>query len=173
VVQHVPSAWRGGAELGWTSLLVPEDLGGGSISGAGVIDLTMVAEEFGRHASPGPLVPTNVVAAALARSGSDGHRAELVPAIVAGELVTAWAVGPPDGAGPHSSVHASTDDDHFVRSGSEAVVEAAAQADLLLVTATLGDGLAQFLVSPGVARRPRRRAREPRPHEAVRARRAR
>jgi alkylation response protein AidB-like acyl-CoA dehydrogenase len=142
------SYWRQGADLGWTSLLVPEDLGGGSISGAGVIDLTLVAEEFGRHASPGPLVPTNVVAAALARSGSDEQRAELVPAIMAGELVTAWVVGPPDGAGTRSGVRASTDHDLFVLSGSEAVVEAAAQADLLLVTATLGDGLAQFLVSP-------------------------
>lgn len=142
------SYWRRGADLGWTSLLVPEDLGGGSISGAGVIDLTMVAEEFGRHASPGPLVPTNVVAAALARSGSDEHRAELVPAIMTGELVAAWVVGPPDGAGTRNGVHASTDDDHFVLSGVEAVVEAAAQADLLLVTAALGDGQTQFLVSP-------------------------
>ncbi len=61
--------WRQGADLGWTSLLVPEALGGGSISGNGVIDLTLVAEEFGRHASPGPLVPANVVAAAIRALG--------------------------------------------------------------------------------------------------------
>ena len=59
--------WRQGAELGWTSLLVDEAHGGGSISGAGLVDLTLVADEFGRHAAPGPLVPTNVVAAALER----------------------------------------------------------------------------------------------------------
>ena len=39
--------WRQGAELGWTSLLVPEDLGGGSISGSGVVDLTLVAAAVG------------------------------------------------------------------------------------------------------------------------------
>ena len=45
--------WRLGAELGWTSLLVDEEHGGGSISGDGVMDLTLVAHEFGRHAAPG------------------------------------------------------------------------------------------------------------------------
>ena len=36
--------WRRAAELGWTSLLVPEELGGGSVSGDGVADLALVAE---------------------------------------------------------------------------------------------------------------------------------
>src|SRR5579864_790152 len=65
--------WRGGADLGWTSLLVSEDHGGGTISGKGPVDLSVIAYEFGRHAAPGPLVPTNVVAAALSASGNDAH----------------------------------------------------------------------------------------------------
>src|SRR5687768_339333 len=48
--------WRRGVELGWTSLLVSEHDGGVSISGRGLVDLTLVAYEFGRHAAPGPLV---------------------------------------------------------------------------------------------------------------------
>ncbi|HZU81031.1 MAG TPA: acyl-CoA dehydrogenase family protein, partial [Acidimicrobiales bacterium] len=32
------SYWRQGAELGWTSLLVPEDRGGGSVSGRPLVD---------------------------------------------------------------------------------------------------------------------------------------
>ena len=56
--------WRRGAELGWTSLLVAEDHGGGSISGEGVVDLSVIAHEIGRAAAPGPFVPTNVVAVA-------------------------------------------------------------------------------------------------------------
>ena len=47
--------WRRGLDLGWTSLLVDEAHGGGSISGHGLVDLTLVAYEFGRHAAPGPL----------------------------------------------------------------------------------------------------------------------
>src|SRR5579872_1594845 len=60
-----PAYWKAGAELGWTSLLVREEDGGGSISGQGAVDLTLVAYEFGRHAAPGPLVDTNLVASAL------------------------------------------------------------------------------------------------------------
>ncbi len=51
-------------------MLVPEELGGGCVSGGPLADLSLVAEEMGRRVSPGPLVPTNVVAAAIARSGS-------------------------------------------------------------------------------------------------------
>jgi alkylation response protein AidB-like acyl-CoA dehydrogenase len=43
--------WRQGADLGWTSLLVTEANGGGSVSGQGLCDLTLVAFEFGRHAA--------------------------------------------------------------------------------------------------------------------------
>jgi alkylation response protein AidB-like acyl-CoA dehydrogenase len=51
--------WAKAAELGWTSFLVPERDGGGSLSGEGVVDLAIVAEEMGRLVSPGPLVATN------------------------------------------------------------------------------------------------------------------
>ncbi|HOW94899.1 MAG TPA: acyl-CoA dehydrogenase family protein, partial [Mycolicibacterium fallax] len=42
-----PQSWRRAAELGWTSLLVPESLGGGSVSGDGVADLALIAEQIG------------------------------------------------------------------------------------------------------------------------------
>ena len=59
--------WRKGAELGWTSLLVDEQRGGGSVSGEGLSDLALVAEEMGVMVSPGPLIATNVVAQTLSR----------------------------------------------------------------------------------------------------------
>ena len=43
-----PHWWRRGAELGWTSMLVAPALGGDSISGSGLVDLAIVAEEMGR-----------------------------------------------------------------------------------------------------------------------------
>src|SRR5439155_15552921 len=61
---------RGGGELGWFAMLVPEEHGGGSASGAGVLDAVVLAEERGRFLQPGPFVPNNVVAYALAASGS-------------------------------------------------------------------------------------------------------
>ena len=47
--------WRQGCELGWTSLLVAEEHGGGSLSGSGVVDLSLVAHEFARTPRPVPL----------------------------------------------------------------------------------------------------------------------
>jgi alkylation response protein AidB-like acyl-CoA dehydrogenase len=140
--------WRQGAELGWTSLLVPEDLGGGSISGSGVVDLTLVADAFGSHAAPGPLLPANVVAAAIARAGTDDQKAGVLPALVGGEVVAAWAVAEP---APHDrlgdvTVTATADGGDFVLSGVKSPVEAGAQSEQLLVTARAADGLAQFLV---------------------------
>ena len=63
--------WRKAAELGWTSLFVPEQLGGGVLSGRPTCDAVIVAEEMGRLVSPGPFLPVNVVAAAIARAGSE------------------------------------------------------------------------------------------------------
>ncbi len=57
--------WRKAAELGWTSLFVPEAHGGGNLSGDPTRDAVIVAEEMGRLVSPGPFLPVNVVAAAL------------------------------------------------------------------------------------------------------------
>ena len=50
-----PAWWQRAAELGWTGLLVPEELGGGSVSESGVADLAMVAEQLGKTVAPGPL----------------------------------------------------------------------------------------------------------------------
>ncbi len=140
--------WRQGAELGWTSLLVPESEGGGSISGAGVVDLTIVADAFGRSVAPGPLVPTNVVAYALASSGSDQQRSEVLSGLLAGDAVATWCGAElaldrrAHGAGPV----AEAVDGGFVLTGGSPVVEAAAEADHLLATARSGEGLVQLLV---------------------------
>lgn len=61
--------WRRGAELGWTAMLVPESLGGGSVSGSPVVDLAIVAEEMGRACAPGPLTTTSAVLTGLVRAG--------------------------------------------------------------------------------------------------------
>jgi alkylation response protein AidB-like acyl-CoA dehydrogenase len=141
------SYWSQGGELGWISLLVPESLGGGNISGRGVVDLTIVADAFGRHVAPGPLGPTNVVAAALARAGTDAQRDLLLGGLVAGEEIAAWcgaehALGVPSAVLPtYTSTTAGV-----VISGVSTPVEAAAQAGHLLVTARGPDGPAQYLL---------------------------
>ncbi|MCM3887370.1 acyl-CoA dehydrogenase family protein [Frankia sp. R82] len=69
--RYRPEYWKAGVEVGWTSLLVSEKHGGGSVSGAGLVDLALVAYEFGRQAAPGPLLGANVVAGALSRPGGE------------------------------------------------------------------------------------------------------
>ena len=85
--------WRAGADLGWTSLLVDEAHGGGTISGDGLSDLAVIAYEFGCHAAPGPLIPTNVVAYALSAAG--GH--DVLADVLAGNAIVAWAPNVVDG----------------------------------------------------------------------------
>ena len=67
-----PAWWRRAAELGWTGLLVPEDLGGGSVSGSGITDLVMVAEQLGKTVAPGPL---RLAACPAVYTGDPGSRA--------------------------------------------------------------------------------------------------
>ena len=140
--------WRRGAELGWTSLLVDEAHGGGTISGAGLVDLSLVAYEFGHHAAPGPLHATNVVAGALSEHGAPGPHAEVLGGLVAGEAVAAWcapAFGTRPGSWP-TTVEVESEGDGLVVHGGVRPVEHAGQADHFLVTARDGAGITQVLV---------------------------
>jgi len=150
-----PAYWRKGADLGWTSLLVDEQHGGGTISGNRLADLTLVAYEFGRRAAPGPFVPTNVVAGALSAAGDDAHTA-VVADLLAGNAIAAWCLGEPP---PHDRVgeihvRIEVDGGDLVVDGVKRPVESAAQASHLLVTGRTGDGLTQVLVpadTPGIS----------------------
>ena len=132
------------AELGWYAMLVPEALGGGSVSGEGLRDLAIVAEERGKALQPGPFVPMNVVAAALARSGTPAQREEVLPAIVGGEALATWAaVGTHGVWEPGAAVRATATDGGFRLSGTCGAVQDAVSADWFLVTATADRGLSQ------------------------------
>jgi alkylation response protein AidB-like acyl-CoA dehydrogenase len=147
--------WRQGADLGWTSLLVSDEDGGGSISGGGLTDLGLVSHQFGRYAAPGPLLATNVVAAALSRRGSMEQKAGALPGLLSGETVGAWcwAEPPPDDRLGKVTMTASATDDCYLLNGRKGPVEAGAQADHLLVVAHDGKSLVQLLVpaqTPGI-----------------------
>lgn len=142
--------WRRGAQLGWTSLLIPDQYGGGADGSAGVVELATLAEQMGRTVSPGPLLPCNVVASALAAVGSDDQCSEVLAGIASGEVVATWC---PPAFGAGSSLSAARRDGGFVLSGTCPAVEAGAQAQWLLVSCDSAPGPSQFLVSvdtPGV-----------------------
>ena len=55
---------------------------------------SLVAYEFGRHAAPGPLVTTNVVAAALSDAGDD-RTARSSDELLSGAAIASWCFGEP------------------------------------------------------------------------------
>jgi alkylation response protein AidB-like acyl-CoA dehydrogenase len=148
-----PAWWRRAAELGWTSLLVSEDLGGGSVSGNGVADLALVAEMAGHTVAPGPLQPVSVVLAGLVDADNRTDHAAAIEAVMAGEAVASWAVYEPDRPfeplAPTLTATA-TDTGYRLRGGKDRV-EAAAESDLFLVVARFGDELRQFVVPADAA----------------------
>lgn len=151
--------WRRAVELGWTNLLVPEELGGGSVSGNGVKDLALVAEIAGKTVAPGPLHPVSTVLAGLVEA-SDGHE-DAIEALIAGESIATWAVYEPGQAwSPLTpSTTATATASGFRIDGVKDRVEAGVDSGLFLVTAQSDNGVRQFLVpagAPGVSVEPQR-----------------
>ena len=147
--------WQRAAELGWTGLLVPEELGGGSVSEDGLADLASVAEQIGKTVAPGPLYPVSVVLAGLVDSAERTQHAGTIESLISGSTVASWAVYEPGrGWAPaQPSVTATPTESGYRIDGVKDRVEAGAQSDVLLVVARRDDQVAQFLVptnAPGV-----------------------
>ena len=153
--------WHRGAELGWTTLLVPEDAGGGSISGNGLVDLTIVASQFGRHAAPGPLVGTNVVAASLARWGSANQHRDPMASLINGMATATWCPAPTSLAAAITAggLRATTTSaDEIELNGVLDCVEEASEVTYLLASATDESGSRSWYLvqmsAPGVMTSP-------------------
>jgi alkylation response protein AidB-like acyl-CoA dehydrogenase len=134
---------------------VSEAHGGGSISGHGLSDLSLVAEEMGALVSPGPLAPVNIVAESVSRHGTSEQVESVLPGLLSGEEVAAWCVaepGTPTGLDGVTLV-AEACDEGFILNGTKVPVEAGAEADWFLVTTTGALGPTQFVIpaaTPGV-----------------------
>ncbi len=146
---------RQAAELGWYSMLVPESLGGGSVSGNGALDAALIASRRGGLLQPGSFVGTNVVAHALARVGTAHLRDAVLPALLSGEVSASWAVSSAGGGGRlDGGVEAREDGNGgVVLSGAKTAVQDVDPTSWLLVTCATVDGPTQVLVAadaPGV-----------------------
>ncbi|HUZ43456.1 MAG TPA: acyl-CoA dehydrogenase family protein [Acidimicrobiales bacterium] len=155
-----PDWWHQGAELGWTTPLVPEAGGGGSISGAGLADLSLAAFEFGRHAAPGPLIPTNVAAYTLGQSApaESAPLAAWLERLLSGTATAAWLRADAPGmelGGAELSARTGLGGSVII-SGRASVVEGGADAEVLLVTARSEQGRIHAVVdasTTGIRRR--------------------
>lgn len=148
--------WQSGTERGWAAMLVPESLDGGTISGEGLCDLAIIAEEFGRGVVPGPLQSVNIVIAGLVEVvDQQEHHAQAIADLFSGEAVASWAVYEPgkewDPLNP--TTVAKIEPGGIVIDGVKDRVEHATSSDLFLVTASGPEGIVQVLVpadAPGV-----------------------
>jgi alkylation response protein AidB-like acyl-CoA dehydrogenase len=159
--------WRRAAELGWTSLLVPESQGGSVADAAevvglgdggglrGLADLAIVAEERGRLVSPGPLLPVSVAAWTLAVADADAAancRATLEGAL-SGTAVCTWVVGEgaPSWLRAPPPVSAVGRGDSLELTGIARAIESGADSDSFVVAAAMGDAVLHVLVPAEIA----------------------
>jgi alkylation response protein AidB-like acyl-CoA dehydrogenase len=136
------AVWKGLVQLGLTGLLVPTEHGG---AGMGMVDMGVVLEELGRAVHPGPFLSSAVAATSALTASGDG--ADLLPSLADGSLVATVAFGEEDGRDWRRVTTEATAGDSLT--GTKTFVADAAAADVVLVTATMGDGIGLFAVEAG------------------------
>lgn len=156
-----PAAWAEMGQMGWAGVLVPEEFGG---SAFGYLGLGLILEETGRTLTASPLLSTAMVgASALNLGGSDAQKAEWLPKIAEGSVVTALAVDETAHHAPERiALKAAKSGDAWSLTGKKTFVVDGDAADLLIVAARSGGkpgetaGICLFLVdakAAGVTRR--------------------
>jgi alkylation response protein AidB-like acyl-CoA dehydrogenase len=86
----LPPVWEKMVAQGWLGLHVPEADGG---QGFALSELVIVLEELGYALLPGPVLPTVLAAALLARHGSAAQKARYLPGLLDGSAPAAVALG--------------------------------------------------------------------------------
>jgi alkylation response protein AidB-like acyl-CoA dehydrogenase len=157
-----PGIWRALAqELGILGAPFAEAQGG---FGGGAVENMVIMEELGRAIAVEPYLDTVVIGGAALEAAGGAHADSLIPGIIAGEVVTAFAWAEPKSRYNPARIEtrATADGAGWTLSGHKAVVIAAPYATHYLVTARTGGsvgeraGLSLFLVdakSAGITRR--------------------
>ncbi|MBB6627156.1 acyl-CoA dehydrogenase family protein [Nocardioides sp. KIGAM211] len=144
--------WARLAEMGILGLPFREEDGG---SGAGPVEVAIVAEEMGRVLAPEPFLTSVVLAGGIVSAGaSPEQRAEILGALSGGESVLAFAHAEPGTrwVATAEGVTATQDGDTWTLSGVKEPVPHGARADQLVVSAKLPEGgTGLFLVDPSAA----------------------
>lgn len=149
--------WRTFAELGLLALPFAEDEGG--IGGDGV-DTMVVMEAFGKGLVVEPFLPTVILCGSLLKLAATAEqRAKLLPAIIGGETLLAFAHGERRARHDlgHVEAKAERSGDGFVIDAAKSVVLGAPSATHFIVSARTAAGISLFLVpadAAGLAVRP-------------------
>ena len=122
-----PVLWKGLAELGVTGIHLPAEYGGSELE---ILDLAVVAEVLGAHATPVPFLSHSLAGLAISLAGSPEQKKRWLPAIASGEKIATIAFSEAEDAWlPEQWTLAAG----ATLKGAKERVEAAEQADLFVV----------------------------------------
>ena len=137
--------WQGLADMGLLGTAVPEAYGG---TGAGYLELCLVAQQLGAHLAPVPFASTvYLVAEALLRCGSEKQKNAHLPAICTGQLKAALACTEGLERLQPQAITTRVIDGRIT--GTKNIVSDGSVADLYLVLAREEDSLGLYLVQAG------------------------
>ena len=143
--RYAGDVWQGLADMGLIGTAVPENYGG---TGAGYLELCLVAQQLGAHLAPVPFGSTvYLVIEALLLYGSEEQKNEWLPKICSGQVKGALAVAESLEQLNPGSVSAEVASGKL--SGEKLIVTDGSIADLFVVLASEGGQLGLYLVSAG------------------------
>ncbi|GAA0227903.1 acyl-CoA dehydrogenase [Actinomadura nitritigenes] len=123
-----PGFWPALAEQGLLGLHLDEEHGG---QGYGLLELSVVLEELGRAAAPGPFLPTVLASSVIDASSNAKLRAELLPGLADGSRTGAVALS--------GGLTGTRQGGALAVSGSAATVLGALLADVVVLPVAVGD----------------------------------
>jgi len=150
---YSPKLWKKMADLGWMSLLVPEEYEG---SGVNFLDLALLISEMGYYCLPGPFFPTVVLGGlTVLEAGNESQKSEILPEVATGKRLMTLAMTETGGTYTPKGINLSAvmKNDQYVLNGTKLFVPDAHVADTIICAARTGDpkpdesdGISLFLV---------------------------
>jgi len=149
--RYAPDVWNGLVDMGLIGTAVPEAYGG---TGAGYLELCLVAQQVGAHLAPVPFGSTvYLVAEALLAFGSEEQKARFLKPMARGELLGAFCLTEPEAGSDAAAIRsrARKDGNHYVLNGVKQFITSGENADVAIVFAVTDPaagkkGLSAFIV---------------------------
>ena len=144
-----PATLAAMAEMGWAGIIIPERFGG---SDFGWLSLGLVLEETGKTLTASPLAASALAAAALVLGDSEAAKSAWLPKLASASAIGTLAIdeGPRHDPATIDTTATRTADGWSI-TGTKAFVHEAHGADVLIVAAHDGDGIALFAVPADAA----------------------
>ncbi len=152
-----PTVWTEIAELGWTSIGIPENYGG---IGLGLGEVVPLVEYMGRAMMNAPFICSVLAAQAILKGGTSSQKEQLLPQLAGGSIATmALCEDHADWNLENLSCTATAKGDELVLSGTKYLV-AHAQTAAHIIVSVAYEGAPALLVMPRDALEDNRLTRE-------------